>query len=214
MIARDPRDDRWRAAQLALDRFESGRTEVPESAEEASMTGLLELLSDLPSAGWQSVPARPERRGRGLPRVGRRSLRLLAAGAVAACFGVGVLVGSSIGTGPGIQRLRGHEVVLRPVLSGAGGAALAVMPAPGRLILRVEHLRPSQPGTYYELWLMTDLRRLAPVASFRVGRSGEVQLSLELPDAAGAYRYLDISLQRLGAGTAHSSDSVLRGPIA
>jgi len=214
MIGRGVRDDRWRAAQRALDRFESGGTGVPESAEEASMIGLLQLLGELPSAGWQSVPARPQRRGRRLPRVGKRSLRLIAVGALAACFAVGILVGSSIGTGPGVRRLHGPEVVLRPLVSGSRGAALAVMPAAGRMILRVEYLRPSQPGTYYELWLMTDLRRLAPVASFRVGRSGQVQLSLELPDAPSAYKYLDVSLQRLGAGIAHSSDSVLRGRTA
>jgi hypothetical protein len=238
MIGREARDERWRAAQRALDRFESGgtgmpesggtgmpesggtgvpepgRARVPEPAEEASMAGLLELLSDLPSAAWQSVPARPQRRARRLPRAGRRSLRLIAAGAVAACFGVGVVVGSSLGGGQGVQRLRGPEVVLRPLVSGAKGAALAAMPAPGHMILRVEYLRPSQPGTYYELWLMTDLHRLAPVASFRVGRSGQLQLSLDLPDSPAAYKYLDISLQQLAAGSAHSSDSVLRGPVA
>jgi hypothetical protein len=39
-----------------------------------------------------------------------------------------------------------------------------------------------------------------------------VQIDVPLPAAAG-YRYIDISRQRTGAGTAHSSDSILRGTI-
>ena len=82
------------------------------------------------------------------------------------------------------------------------------------MVLRVNHLPPSPDGTYYELWLMTDARRLAPVAAFRVGQRGSTQLTLRLPDDPRRYVYLDISRQRIGAGTAHSADSVLRGRIA
>ncbi len=61
---------------------------------------------------------------------------------------------------------------------------------------------------------MSDAKRLAPVAAFRVGPRGSAQLTLRLPDNPRHYVYLDISHQRVGAGTAHSADSVLRGRIA
>lgn len=74
-------------------------------------------------------------------------------------------------------------------------------------------LPPSPHGTYYELWLMTDSRHLTPIVAFSIGATGSGRLSLRLPDNPVHYRYLDISQQRLGGGTAHSGDSVLLGPI-
>ncbi len=53
-----------------------------------------------------------------------------------------------------------------------------------------------------------------PLTSFRVGASGTASVTLLLPAPAGAYRYVDISLQAVGAGAAHSADSVLRGPTS
>jgi hypothetical protein len=47
------------------------------------------------------------------------------------------------------------------------------------------------------------------LAGSRLIGLSQATLSLRLPDNAHDYRYLDISPQRLGAGTAHSSDSIL-----
>ncbi len=107
------------------------------------------------------------------------------------------------------------SVVLAPLgQAAASERAVAFMPAPGQMVLRVADLPPSAPGSFYELWLMTDRRRLEPVAAFRVGDNRRAQLVLRLPDDPHRYAYLDISVQRVGAGTTHSGDSVLRGRLA
>jgi hypothetical protein len=77
--------------------------------------------------------------------------------------------------------------------------------------LTVNHLPASRAGTYYEAWLMTSATRLVPVAAFRPGPGGRAQIDVPLPAAATGYRYIDISLQRTNAGTAHSHQSILRG---
>ncbi len=69
-----------------------------------------------------------------------------------------------------------------------------------------------RPGTYYEAWLLTDTRHLAPIVAFDVDRHGHAALVLRLPQDPHHYRYLDISVQRVG-GTAHSGHSVLRSRL-
>jgi hypothetical protein len=186
------------------------------------MRDVVSSLGELPGEAWAGVPA-PEasaQRARGARR-GLRSgtLRLspaIAALAVAACLGLGFGAGALISHGSGVGGVaRGSSVALRPLAGAqARDLATAYMPGPGQMILRVDHLPPSPAGTYYELWLMSDAKRLAPVAAFRVGLEGTTQLTLRLPDDPHRYVYLDISQQRIGAGTAHSTDSVLRGRIA
>jgi hypothetical protein len=88
------------------------------------------------------------------------------------------------------------------------------MTAPEQMQLRVLRLPPSPPGTYYELWLMTSPTHLSPVVAFRIDASGQATLDLRLPDDPAHYAYLDISRQRVGAGTGISGDSVLRGNLA
>jgi hypothetical protein len=80
--------------------------------------------------------------------------------------------------------------------------------------LLVRRLRPSPPGTYYELWLMTSDTDLVSVASFRVGSTGTADLDLALPAEPSKYEFLDISLQRVSSGATISQDNVLRGPIS
>ena len=58
---------------------------------------------------------------------------------------------------------------------------------------------------------MSSAAKLVPVASFRVGDSGEASVEVPLPAAPADYRYFDISRQTVAGGPAHSADSVLRG---
>ena len=141
---------------------------------------------------------------------GRLSMRpALAAMAAVALLAIGVGVGVLLSRTPGSS---GTTVVLR-ALPGEPTSAFARgrLTPDGQIELMISHLPASQPGTYYEAWLMTNTTRLVPVAAFRPGADGWAQLDLPLPAAAAAYRYIDISLQRTGAGTAHSRHSVLRG---
>nr|MDQ2874681.1 anti-sigma factor [Actinomycetota bacterium] len=106
-----------------------------------------------------------------------------------------------------------RTVALRPLPGSpthAGGSAAVT--SGGRLTLRVDRLPSAGHGHYYEAWLMTNTRRLVPVASFEVDHSGTARVTVPLPAPADHYRYFDVSLQSISHGTAHSHDSVLRGP--
>ncbi len=106
-------------------------------------------------------------------------------------------------------------VVLAPLQGApAGSHATATISSSQRVQLSVEHLPPTGSSHYYELWLMTDTTHLASVASFHVDPRGSARLSVALPAPAQRYRYLNISLQRAGAGTHISDESLLRGPTA
>jgi len=213
-----------------------GRGEL--GAELASMRSLARTLEQLPGQAWASELGRstaprtagsPSRRpaplGRpGLARLPRR-LRIapavggpLAAAALAVAFFVGALTHPFAGaTGhPQVAPLSTKtHVVLKP-LPGTAAASLAVayMPGGDHMVLNVRNLPRSAPGSYYELWLMTSDTDLVSVTSFRVGASGTAgSLKLVLPDDPSHYRYLDISVQHVGAGIAISQDNVLRGAI-
>ena len=195
------------------------RTDDPAVAREIEgMEAIVNLLQEVPAEGWAAIPAPEAATMPASRRLGRRTLRLspiLAVTAVLACLALGFGAGSLLTGGSGSRdSAHGPAVALRPLAgTPAADLATAYMPGPGRMVLRVNHLPPSPTGTYYELWLMTDAKRLAPVAAFRVGAAGRAQLTLRLPDDPRHYVYLDLSEQRVGAGTAHSNDSILRGRL-
>jgi len=186
------------------------------------MGQIAELLQELPAEAWAlSAVSQPEQRtarGRGWAERRPRFALPLAAAAAVIClalgFGGGALVTQN-GSGPSAApSSHGRPIILRPLSSTLGRSlAVAFMTGPGQMVLHIDHLPPSAPGTYYELWLMSDARHLTPMAAFQIGSAGDGRLRLRLPDQASHYRYLDISQQRLGGGTAHSGDSVLRGRI-
>jgi anti-sigma-K factor RskA len=178
---------------------------------------LVHQLEQLPDDAWafvaeQHADARrtPVRR----PRWWQRPLAVrpaLASTAAAALLAVGVGVGVLLERTPGSS---GATVALRALPGELPSAfARARLTDDGHIVLVIRNLPASQPGTYYEAWLMTDTTRLVPVAAFRPGADGNAKIDVPLPAAAAGYRYIDISLQHAGAGTAHSNDSVLRGTI-
>jgi Anti-sigma-K factor rskA len=175
---------------------------------------VVEQLGRVPGSAWETVvpagekqpPARPRLRGRSTVRLPR----------LAALLAATVLVGAGIAIGVLIERPsspHGVTVSLRP-LQGAPSTASGVATTVGaaRIVLRVRRLRPTAPGAYYEAWLMTSTTDLVPIASFDVNNYGNADLDVPLPAPPHQYRYIDISLQHLGAGLAHSQQSVLRGP--
>jgi len=176
------------------------------------------MLESLPPEAWETLGPRPgpvtvrdRAPWRSSLRQWLRPRPALVAGACA------LLLGAGIGIGVLIERPAspsGPTVVLH-ALAGAAPSerALARMTPGGRMVLSVERLPPTGPGSFYELWLMTNLHDLVAVASFRVGADGRAELDVPLPVSPARYRYLDISLQRSSAGPGHSGDSVLRAPI-
>lgn len=192
--------------------------------ETAQMRRIATILGALPERAWPEPAATPARAPRSAHQ--RSWLRPVPGAAVAlACatlalaFIVGSLThpltGSGSPSGTTATGRHAPHVVLAPLpASGlAHSTAVAYMTGGAHMTLTLKGLPRSAPGTYYELWLMTSYTRLVPVTSFRVGASGSGTLRLLLPDNPHAYRYLDISVQRLGAGSAISQQSVLRGAI-
>ncbi len=196
--------------------------QVPGEAWEAELGG---LASEHAEARHQPrLPVRRQSRHPARRHDRRLNSRVqLGAGALLAmCLAAAFFVGSVThptlaGTGRGAPRAShsAASVTLRPLTQATGsGLAVAYMRGSGRMSLLVRRLRPSPPGTYYELWLMTSDTDLVSVASFRVGATGTADLSLALPAEPSNYEFLDISLQRVSAGVTISQDNVLRGTIS
>lgn len=201
-------------------------TDPELSPEIEAIEAITKLLAEVPAEAWDPIPtpektaalARPSRRRRASVTLSRP----LAAMAVALSLGLGFAGGAILESGrhpaptnSTTVTSQTPPVVLRPLASNpTRSLAVAYMPQPGQIVLRIAHLPPSPPGTYYELWLMSSLRDLTPVTAFRITASGRAELNLRLPDNPDKYLYLDISVQRIGAGTAHSSDSILRGRLS
>jgi hypothetical protein len=145
-----------------------------------------------------------------------RFLALRPAWAIAAivlALAIGGAVGALVASGGSSSSSNAPTaIVLRPLDAPDAARGDISMPAAETMLLEVHGLPSSGNGAYYEVWLMNDAESLVPVASFRVGHSGTAKVEVPLPADPGAYRYFDVSRQTVGGGTAHSGDSVLRGP--
>ena len=185
------------------------------------MRRIVATLGQLPGAAWPPAPRARTATGAQRPsrlRVTPGVAAALACATLAITFLAGSLTHPLAGPGRPTAAATDHRtphVVLAPLPSSGvvNGRAVAYMTGGAHMTLTLKGLPPSAPGTYYELWLMTSYTRLVPVTSFRVGVSGDGTLRLLLPDDPHAYRFLDISVQRLGGGSAISHRSVLRGGI-
>jgi len=148
----------------------------------------------------------------------RRRLSLSPALAVAAVLVAAVLggvVGALIDSGGDSSSPPAKTVlVLQPVDAPKDSRADLSMPDADTMLLRTHGLPPSTAGDYYEVWLMSSDEKLVPIASFRVGESGEASVEVPLPAAPDEYTYFDVSRQTVSGGTGHSKESVLRAPTA
>jgi Anti-sigma-K factor rskA len=213
----DEADERQRAA------FEHRLHEEPELRDRvAQLKDVADTLDHMSAAAWREAlsqgdpeaagpqSAAPRRRPwiltmPGLGVAGLAALILFVAG-----FGVGAVV-----SGGGPASTGGARLALRPVAGGPSDVSgNAYLSGETRMVLVIHRLPATQPGHYYEAWLMTNIHQLVPIASFRVNRHGGARLVLQLPADATSYRYVDISLQSVAGGEAHSRVSVLRAPTA
>ncbi|MDO8188509.1 anti-sigma factor [Conexibacter sp. JD483] len=202
-------------------------------AEDADLRAQVERLApvvtrlyELPEQAWEVLPpsSQPSKAGsHAALRSGRRAWlpslparRWVAGGlAAVALLVAGAGAGALLERGRDSSVTRGPEVALAPFgRAPAGASANARMVAPNRMRLSVEDLPPSPAGSYYEAWLLDGPGRVVPVAAFSVGPDRRAVVEVPLPAAADRYRFLDISLQHVGAGTAHSGDSLLRGALS
>ncbi len=74
-------------------------------------------------------------------------------------------------------------------------------------------LPPSEPGQFYELWLLNTVDDMVAIGSFSVPESGEIDVTVPLPGDAGRFAALDLSVEPDDGDPAHSTVSVLRAPL-
>ena len=183
------------------------------------MRPIVARLEQLPEDGWPELgdaAATIDPGAAPISRKARRSWRLRPAIAIAALAGallVGVAAGTLLGDDGGSAG-EGPTIALDafPPASSATAAATLTMSTPEQMQMDVTGVQPSRPGEYYELWLIDGAQRTLPIAAFRVPEGGSTRLAVPLPADPGEYRFFDVSRQRASEGTAHSGDSILRGP--
>jgi hypothetical protein len=220
-------DDQWLSDYLLGEAGAEERRELERRMEadpelRARVRGLDDVtrrLLAVPPAAWDAIadprPADsvPAPRTRRSSRFGGRSMPQLVGAALAAVllFAAGFAVRSLSNGTAGSRPAR--ELALDPLAGGPTNVS-GVVYFHGELsmVLVIRYLPATAPGGYYEAWLMTSLTKLVPLTSFRVNSHGQARLTLQLPASESDYRYIDVSRQSVGAGTAHSADSVLRGP--
>lgn len=215
--------------ELRLDREPELRGEV--EATRLLSAGLEALPADAwPGAEWggaaaEAPPLAPAPHPGARPAAGSRRRRLLgrpayALAAVAAALVIGIVVGDLIGgsgsggSGGSTVAASGYAVRLKPLEVGSKADAVVHVRHGHMVELDARGLPDSGSDHYYELWLMTDAAKTVPIASFAIGADGAARVRVPLPADPKRFRYYDISRQRVGGGTRHSTESVLRAPTA
>jgi anti-sigma-K factor RskA len=208
-----------------LARFEAElRTDPELAAEVERLRPTVARLTTLDPSAWEldavDVPPLPplETAPPAPARWWQRALVVrpaVAATVAVALVALGVAAGVLLG-GDGDGDAGGREVTLAPVEPlGAGASGTASFTASGdRATVNVSGLPPSRDGEFYELWLLNSPDDLVSLGSFRVPASGEVEVSVPIPGDPGAFSALDISVEPPDGNPAHSSESVLRAPLA
>lgn len=219
------------------ERFEREVAADPVLREEVEATrGTMAQLEALPGDAWPAVAmpseddATPTAVGETAPAppiadlapprrpARRRRFALLRPAPVAAMVLVAAVLGGIVGAliaGGGDSSPPAKTVlVLHPLDAPKDSRGDVSMPDPDTMLLKTHGLPPSSAGDYYEVWLMSSDSKLVPVASFKVGQSGEASVEVPLPAAPGEYTYFDVSRQSVSGGLDHSQDSVLRGPTS
>ncbi len=189
-------------------------------AEIEATRGTMAHLEALPGDAWpadvpESLPPEPAP-VRATPPRRRFALRPLSVAAMVLVAAVlGGVVGALVASGGDSSSPPARTVlVLHPLDAPKNSRADLSMPDADTMLLHTHGLPPSATGDYYEVWLMSSASKLVPVASFKVGKSGEAAVEVPLPAAPAEYAYFDVSRQMVGGGLHHSQDSVLRAPTA
>jgi anti-sigma-K factor RskA len=150
----------------------------------------------------------------GEPRRRRRPGRrvALAAAAVAAVAAVAVVLAARGADAP-IPAPPPTTLALRPLAGTAGRAQLTLNGAGTAAELRASRLRPSGAHDYYEAWLADDRGRMVSMGTFRVPRSGHVDVHMSVAVDVTNYELVDVSLEPDDGDPSHSDRSVLRARL-
>ena len=193
--------------------------------EEWDAAGPPPLLVD--TAGATSAPARdakPRRRAWATSLRDRLGSGLTIRPAFAAACAV-VLLGIGVGAGllasggnDGGPASGGQVVALDRFGAGPAGASgratVSQSDAGPEVTIDTRGLRPSRPGSSYEVWMIRDGRHMVGLGRFKVGPGGRATVTLPVVVSPADYPIMDVSLQADDGPAAHSGISVLRSPAA
>ncbi len=212
-------------------------TDPDFAGEVRALAGVTDRLSALEAAEWDAagppplrvdtttppaLPARPSWRARLGERLGGgvrvRPAFALACAVVLLGIGVGaglLVAGGDDGEGgaPG-----GQVVALSRFGAGPAGASgrATVSQAGGapEVTIDTRGLRPSRPGSSYEVWMIRDGKHMVGLGRFKVGPGGRATVTLPVVVSPADYPIMDVSIQADDGPAAHSGISVLRSPAA
>jgi len=129
--------------------------------------------------------------------------------------GAGLLVagGDDGGSAPAGQVVALDRFGAGPV--GASGQATVSQTGSGpEVTIDTRGLRPSRPGSSYEVWMIRDGRHMVGLGRFKVGPGGRATVTLPVVVSPADYPIMDVSIQPDDGPAAHSGISVLRSPAA
>ncbi|HKJ35593.1 MAG TPA: anti-sigma factor [Solirubrobacterales bacterium] len=211
--------------------------EDPElGARVESLRPVVGELESLPSEAWRELhppplvlegaapadspgaaPAKPEARRRRGWWPQQLTLRpLTVALASLAILAVGLGAGVLIGGDPASDDVEA-TLALDPVPprgEQASGSAELIGTDRSEAVIDVSGLSTSEPGEFYELWLLSSPDDLVSVGSFKVGESGAASVRVPLPVDPDEFEFFDLSIERTDGDASHSGRSVLRGPTS
>jgi anti-sigma-K factor RskA len=96
---------------------------------------------------------------------------------------------------------------------GAGGTAtVAKIEGTPEVTLDTAGLKPSEPGTTYEVWMIRDEQRMVSLGTFKVGEDGRATVTLPVTVDPDDYPVMDVSIEPQDGRPQHSGRSVLRSP--
>lgn len=96
---------------------------------------------------------------------------------------------------------------------GAGGTAqVGEIDGVREVTVDTRGLKPSAPGTSYEVWMIRDAKTMVGLGTFKVGPEGRATVTLPVTVDPDDYPVMDVSVEPDGGPAAHSGVSVLRSP--
>ena len=143
---------------------------------------------------------------------------VFAAACAVVLLGIGVGVGLLAAGGDGAAAPAGQVVALDRLGSGPAGASgratVSQISGVTELTLDTRGLKPSAPGTSYEVWMIRDAKHMVGLGRFKVGPEGRATVTVPATVSPADYPIMDVSIQADGGPATHSGVSVLRSPAS
>jgi anti-sigma-K factor RskA len=141
-----------------------------------------------------------------------------AAACAAVLLGIGVAAGLLAAGGDNTAAPSGPVVALDRFDSGPAGASgratVSKIGGVTELTLDTRGLKPSAPGSSYEVWMIRDAKHMVGLGRFKVGPKGRATVTLPATVNPADYPIMDVSIEPDDGPASHSGVSVLRSPAS